>query len=49
MATQAIPGPEPRIDETYGRLAGLAMMLFGIFGCLIGMGMGAAIVFIIKP
>ena len=49
MATQALPGPEPQIEETYGRLAGIAMMLFAIFGCLIGMGLGATLIFMIKP
>lgn len=49
MATQAIQGPEPRTEETYGKMAGTAMMLFAIFGCLVGMGLGAGIVFWLKP
>ncbi len=49
MAAEAIPGPEPRIEETYGKMAGMAMMLFAIFGCLIGMGLGAALIFWLKP
>ena len=49
MATQTIPGPEPRTEETYGKLAGMAMMLFALFGCLLGAGLGAAIVFWLKP
>ena len=49
MATQAIVGPEPRTDETYGKLAGAAMMLFALFGCLVGTGLGAMVVYWLKP
>ena len=49
MATQAIPGPEPRTEETYGKMAGIALMLFAIFGCLVGTGLGAIVVYWLKP
>jgi len=48
-ATQTIAGPEPRTEETYGKMAGMAMMFFALFGCLLGAGLGAAIVFWLKP
>ncbi len=48
MATQALQGPEPRTEEVYGKLAGLAMLMFGLFGCLVGLGLGAAFVLWLK-
>jgi hypothetical protein len=49
MTAQTVQGPEPRIEETYGKLAGLAMLLFSLFGCLVGLGLGAGLILWLKP
>ena len=49
LTTRTLPGPEPRAEENYGKLASLAMLLFAVFGCLAGMGLGATLVFWLKP
>jgi hypothetical protein len=49
MATQVVQGPPERADETYGKMAGLAMMLFAIFGCVMGIGLGAALMLWLRP